>query len=574
MDGSESEKPSNPPRKSTAWEAAGLAALVLVVMSATLGDLGFTWDEGYTVERVDRLREWFHQVAGDDSPEVRAWTPPTSKLGARPGGTAGPWNPEVLRFCWPFAREEPNGHPPFYALLSLAGLETFGRFLPPPASYRFGPACLFALTLGAVYAFMAGEYGRVAGLVSALGLGTMPRVFAHAHLASYDVPTLGLWFLAVATFRRAVAAEGRGPGLAWSAAFGLAWGCAMATKLTGWFLPIPLIAWALVYRDRRAALVLAAGASVAALVLFALIPTWWSDPIGGLATFLHSNLGREVRSPIPTLFFGRVYGFALPWWNTLAWTAIVVPPATLALGLAGIGRVVLGRFRDRPGSLLLACWAFLMALRALPNAPGHDGERQFLPAFVFLACLAGIGSAWLADRLAGSKALRVAALGLVGSALLAGAWSTWRFHPVQLAYYNILIGGPAGAARAGLEPTFYWDAFTPEAREWVNQNTPLDRSVMIADEIPSFDYLHHWGLLRPSHEPSLKLPPRWFLLQNRPGILRSYPRQANTAFILDHATPRHATTAPGSPSVPLVGIYDIEDAASVERELMRNEWGR
>ena len=40
-----------------------------------------------------------------------------------------------------------------------------------------------------------------------------------------------------------------------------------------------------------------------------------------------------------------------------------------------------------------------MVLRALPNAPGHDGVRLFLPAFAFLACLAGIGLATSGDRL-------------------------------------------------------------------------------------------------------------------------------------------------------------------------------
>ena len=32
---------------------------------------------------------------------------------------------------------------------------------------------------------------------------------------------------------------------AWTIAFGVAWGCAAATKFTGWFLPFPLAAWAL-----------------------------------------------------------------------------------------------------------------------------------------------------------------------------------------------------------------------------------------------------------------------------------------------------------------------------------------
>ncbi|HEX8202207.1 MAG TPA: 4-amino-4-deoxy-L-arabinose transferase, partial [Isosphaeraceae bacterium] len=176
--------------------AAGLlAAGTLVLLVATLGDFGMAWDEGFTVEREERLREWFARVAGDSSPESRAWTPVFSKLEPRSdylrraGPAAGsPWSRESLRFYWQFAREEPNGHPPFYALLGLAGWAVGHRVLPPPESYRLGPAALFALTVGAVYAVMARHYGRAAGAMAALGLVTMPRVFAHAHLASYDAP--------------------------------------------------------------------------------------------------------------------------------------------------------------------------------------------------------------------------------------------------------------------------------------------------------------------------------------------------------------------------------------------------
>ena len=42
---------------------------------------------------------------------------------------------------------------------------------------------------------------------------------------------------------------------------------------------------------------------------------------------------------------------------------------------------------------------------------------------------------------------------------------------MQLSYYNALIGGLSGAARAGMEPTYYWDAVTPEVRDWLNAHT-------------------------------------------------------------------------------------------------------
>ena len=92
-----------------------------------------------------------------------------------------------------------------------------------------------------------------------------PRLFAHAHYAAYDAPLTALWVAAVLAFAKATEdarALGRptrdGPGRSSS---GSIIGAAAATKLTGWFLPLPFLAWAALYRDRRGLLALiAAGA--------------------------------------------------------------------------------------------------------------------------------------------------------------------------------------------------------------------------------------------------------------------------------------------------------------------------
>jgi hypothetical protein len=574
-------------RRGDAIATGLIAAGVLTLLLVTLNDYGMTWDEGFTVEREERLREWFARVAGDDSPRSQAWSPVLSKLERRSTylRTAGPaaespWSRESLRFYWQFAREEPNGHPPFYALLGLAGWAATHHILSPPGSYRFGPALLFALTAGSVYGVMAGHYGRAAGWMAALGLVTMPRMFAHAHLASYDVPTLCLWFLATLAFYQAAtppAVDGadssrtRAWAWIWTTAFGVAWGCAAATKLTGWFLPFPLAAWAALYRDRRAALVLATGGIVAAVVVYGLNPTWWAEPVQGVRVFLKSNLTRDQLKPIPTLFLGRLYRFSLPWYNTLVWTAIVVPPVTLGLALAGAGQVLAGRLRDRLGTLLLGSWAFLMVLRALPNAPGHDGERLFLPAFVFLACLAGIGlaavGAWLGRRV-GRRPGQLLALLVLTIAAGTGAWSTWRYHPLQLSYYNALIGGLSGANRAGLEPTYYWDAVTPDVRQWLNRNTQKGRTIAFAFPAATFEYLHRWGLLRPYPLRAEGLPPQWYVVMNRSGHLLYFPRSVSR-FLLEHARPAFVKTLDVAPDVPLVAIFSGEDTMAADLILKR-----
>lgn len=567
------------------WQVAVLATLLalstLALLVITLDDYGMAWDEGFTVEREERLQEWFGRVVGGVSGENRAWSPYLSKLDRRSAylrdaGPAAdsPWSRESLRFYWQFAREEPNGHPPFYALLGLAGWAVSHHVLPPLESYRLGPAVLFSMTIGVLYLVMAGHYGTMPALMAVIGLLTMPRVFAHAHLASYDVPTLCLWFLATAAFLRAAAPPEECPGRRWpwTIAFGVAWGCAAGTKLTGWFIPVPLVVWALLYRDWRAARALVLGGVVAAVVLYAMVPTWWAAPVEGLRAFFVSNLGRQQLKPIPTIFFGHLYLFSLPWYNTLVLTAILVPPLTLVLALLGVGRALAGRLRDRVATLYLLCWGFFMVLRALPNAPGHDGARQFLASFAFLACLAGIGLQGLQSglaRLATPRLARAGALATLAVASLGGAWSTWRHHPLQLSYYNVFIGGLAGAARAGLEPTYYWEAVTPDVRDWLNRNTTPGRTVAFVFPAVTFEYLQRWGLLNFSHLTTLAEGPQWFVVMNRPGHLRHPKPDTLGQFLLDHGRPAFVKSLDAAPDVPLIAIYSGEEAFAADLILKR-----
>ena len=80
-----------------------------------------------------------------------------------------------------------------------------------------------------------------------------------------------------------------------------------------------------------------------------------------------------------------------------------------------------------------------MTLRALPHTPGHDGIRQFLPAFGMLALLAGLGAESVRSRLGTwGKAL-------IFLATVEGALSVGLMMPVPLSYYSPLVGGLPGA---------------------------------------------------------------------------------------------------------------------------------
>jgi hypothetical protein len=200
---------------------------------------------------------------------------------------------------------------------------------------------------------------------------------------------------------------------------------------------------------------------------------------------------------------------SLPWYNTLVWTLFVVPVGYLALALAGVYRA-LSRIRSEPfGVLVVGHWAFLLILRALPHTPGHDGVRQFLPAFGVLVLLAGLGAELVWRRLprAGKP--------LILAALAEAALSVAVMMPVPLSYFSPLVRGLPGAARLGMEPTYYWDALGDDALDWLNAHR--NGKVRFATYPTSWLYLRQTGRLRVGVLPSDPGPWAWFVLQNRPG---------------------------------------------------------
>jgi 4-amino-4-deoxy-L-arabinose transferase-like glycosyltransferase len=342
-----------------------VSALTLLVVLATGPQFGMVWDEGYTVRRDRLLNEWFGRVLSVTS---------LARVQEEFGKPA-------LDHYWPFSRAEPDGHPPFYALLGAAGWRLGHRWLPPFQAYRLGPMLLTAATAGVIYHHLARRRGTLAGCLAAAFLVLMPRTFAHAHNAYYDMPMTDLWLLAQVAF--AASLESR----RWAVLFGVLLGLCAGTKFTGLLAGAPAIAWTAIVeiipglrRGPRAPgpglRALAVAMPLAALTLYAIQPPWWIEPLAGPSRFLASNLTRAKTQPLASRYLGTIYEFSLPWHNTIVLTAITTPALVLLLG--GLGVVAcLGRRGEESWALIWPLsWATLMIVRALPNAPGHDGIRQ------------------------------------------------------------------------------------------------------------------------------------------------------------------------------------------------------
>jgi len=450
-------RPERPAKARLLALGVGVFVAVLTLTLFTADDFGYTWDEGYTTDRIKSIHIWTQEAwaawRGGDAARQDEWL-----------------SQRKIDAYWRFAQAGDDGHPPFYAILDYAGWQawravtgTDGRSM---MAYRFAPCLTFAATAAIAAMLVASVYGLVAGGAAAGAMVLVPRLFAHGQLANVDWAVVFMWTLTVALF--AGSKRSRTAGIA----FGVCLGLTAMTKLTGWFVVAPLLIWTLAYhvvpavreaiQQKRLAEVLEpavwlalagaplayvglsvlppanpdvpsavwllgpavvcllrflvhrlfpsdhwtrtrrpmvdawlAAAALAPLAVWLATPNFWHDPVSGLARFLKSNLTREHVVPLPSYYLGKQYPFALPWHSPWVLTVATMPLGLLLLAVTG-GAAVVRRARQHPlGILILLNALTLMVVRMSPSVPGHDVVRQFITSFVFIGMLAGIGASLL-----------------------------------------------------------------------------------------------------------------------------------------------------------------------------------
>jgi 4-amino-4-deoxy-L-arabinose transferase-like glycosyltransferase len=431
-------------------------------------------------------------------------------------------------------------HPPFSRELAAVSDALFRHVTDLVTGYRILDVLVAALLAGGVAAWAALRAGPAAGGSAGAAFLLMPRVFAHAHFADTDLVLSALVFFALFC-----AAEARRRPLAWA---GLLWGLALATKLSAILLPAALLPWLVAFR--RDALRQLPLFGVLALVAFVAVnPLAWVHPVETLTEYVRQGTARrhlEI-AQLPTVYFGRLYTYRPPWHYPLVMLAITAPIGISLLWIAG-GAAGLARRATRPVAALalLVTAAFLGALE-LPSAPMHDDIRLFLPVFPFLALLAGLGAGWL---LSGRLVPRMAAVALVALALGDAAVATARMHPYQGSYFNVLVGGVAGADRRGLEVTGMKEVLTREVYADLNRILPrgakVDGGPFLYEDLLFAQAL---GWLEPGLTVVEGQPSDYVLLVNRPGWFRPMDRA-----LLRQGHPSYTVSLEG---VPLVALYRL-----------------
>jgi hypothetical protein len=502
----------------------GLGTLLLLI--ATGHQIGLTYDEPIYISRSFQVAEWLGRLLSGES-------------------VVGP---EQIEQYWDARLDQQPGT---IKLIFGVSSRVMGALLPvaPLTSGRLGTMLLSAVLVGVLYRAVAGFWGRAAGLVAAVGMLLMPRVWTHMHLAALDAPIMVLSFCTVL----AVYAAARTGRAMWIVAAGVLFGLSLGTKLNSFFIPLIVLPWLMIIRRWRTLGWTAA--SLAVLGPLAVGSTWpwlWYDTWARATEYFLFHL-RHYH--VATTYLGQVWELA-PWHYAPVMTFATTPPLLLLLAAVGVWATVrncrsvrwvalraseydgapagvrstvcddvmdsrrltesAGLPRDaRPaehdrsvGSTqmatvsngdatywraafgLLLVWGMVVniAPSMMPWAPKYNGVRLFLPVFPYLAALAGVGFAVVSRKAIESCARRWGAqiadfptklrVALVLAVILPGLAAVGNSHPWGMSYYSSLIGGPSGAARLGMEPTYWGDSYLA-AVGWLNRNAGQNATVWV-----------------------------------------------------------------------------------------------
>lgn len=362
---------------------------------------------------------------------------------------------------------------------------------------RVGSAMAFALTVFVVGAFTTKWYGRTAGLIASISLVLMPRLFAHAHIASLETflnLTYSATILAVAHWwpvrnsgqsRTETQPSPGGPAdvsLLVAVLTGILFGLALLSKMQAILIPPTVGLWTLWHWRVRAIKPLALFGLVGLIVFFIGWPWLWLDP----AKHFHEYFARTTnRAVLNCYYLGKVWADKdVPWHYPFVMFAVTVPVGLHVLGLVGcvthlpqscsevsatsIRRSRFGVLCQPREQLLLMATLFPLLLFALPGVAVYDGERLFLVSFPIWAVLIGRGAEVAMSQLrlkaeyfrwplVAHRRTRGTSMALF---LLGQSVGVIVMHPCQLSYYNLLVGGLSGADRLGFERTYWGDSVT------------------------------------------------------------------------------------------------------------------
>jgi hypothetical protein len=526
----------------------GLFAFSLIIMTAD--DIGWTCDEVYYFISSELIMEWMRALAN----------------ALVHGNPATILSQTITDQYWLWDIKH-NPHPPLYKIFTGVTLVTLKNYCGEFVAYRCAPALLSTVLVVSLFIILKKRYSILVGLYGSLALLFMPRFFGDAHIGATEIPLTTFWFLACWSFWRGLTHRSG------SVLFGIFWGCAIATKFTGVLIPVPLLAWSIVYRKKPAIKNMLVAIPFALLIPLLVNPGWWHDPITKINDFLQASLLRHETIPIPTYFWGKTYSFSPPWIYAWVMTAITIPITTFFTFILGMFSLFRDKINRSFNMLIFFNGVFPLFITMLPNAPVHDGIRQFFYMLPFVAYFCGAGFYYISGHIiAAIKAASVRRAAAIAAFLLLTlypAYQTERIHPYELCYYNELVGGVRGAHALGMETTYWYDVVNKEFLEVLNREIPQGAaaSMWIANQA-YFEFLQDKGKIRKDIKfitPDIQITlrnsgadlkfspatPEFLILLSRQGVFNKFYWN-----IYKNSIPLYSLTLEG---VPLISLYRWKD---------------
>lgn len=428
-----------------------LIPLIIFLISFSLlvseiNDAGLSWDEANFIpagsNHVIWIKENFLQVFKGDFRYI--------------------FNKNSIDWHWTSTAE----NPPLAKILSGISGILFENAVGVIGAYRLSNLIIFCLFLGLIYISVRREYGQGAAILSCLILFSMPRVVGHARIAALDLPVAFFWYITIYSFYLGLKNR------RWRIAAAVFLGLAILTKHNALMIPFVLILWALFYRKKSALRSFFWMAAIAPCVVIALWPWLWPNIFKRL--YFVYVWTKVIRSDIPLYYLSRTYKTApFPWHYAWIMSLVTIPPlAILGLLSSPYRRIK----RDPFFGLLFLNILFPLFIFSLPATPRYDGVRLFLHIFPFMAILSGLGLKRAFDFLF-RRFGKIPAIAACAACLAFMMVPIFKTHSYSLSYYNMLAGGPKGAAKMGFETTFWGDTCDFNIFSYLYQNTPLNSKI-------------------------------------------------------------------------------------------------
>jgi hypothetical protein len=420
-----------------AWLIPSLLFLAtFMAITLTIVDYGLTDDETDYIESAKGIEFWFKNALGAQNF----------------------FEYDVMSPYWKMPLIESllvgNVHPPFYKLSAIVFRHLLGMSLFDIElfQYRLSTAFWTAVLVLMIYLVVKRFTGSIIwALLGGLIFITTPAFFAHAHFFTTDMLITVLGFAGLVAFVFAPRP--------WQRILlgGILFGAALATKFTG-IMSLGIAAALIVTADDRKRFVLEYLAmALTACAFFAVfnLPVLF-NPEREISFYFSAFLDREKRFPNPTLYFGKIYDFRMPFHQPWVMFGITLPPLVVVTTVIGLvcGSVNFLRTRDRFAYFAAAPFLLCMGMYMLPTTPKHDGIRLFSTAWPFIALLSVYGCRSLQNvSIMRLQAGKIAAVVTIVSA----SWALIANHPYQLNYYNQFIGGSKGAEDTGFSVSYWHD---------------------------------------------------------------------------------------------------------------------